>query len=63
MVVHLFRSLRAMEPAFHPIAVILCIDGQLACLLSRTLVLESEGYSVLSVLTAVEGLKRFVKIY
>jgi len=48
-----------MQPAFHPVAVILCIDDQLACLLSRTLVLESEGYSVLSALTAEEGLKLF----
>src|SRR5690349_5728330 len=48
-----------MEPTSRPIAVILCIDDQPACVRVRALVLESEGYCVLSASNAEEGLKLF----
>jgi DNA-binding NtrC family response regulator len=48
-----------MEPNLRPPAVILLIDDQATPLSCRTLLLQSEGYSVLTASSAEEGLKVF----
>ena len=48
-----------MEPNLRPPAVILLIDDEATPLSYRTLLLQSEGYSVLTASSAEEGLKVF----
>jgi DNA-binding NtrC family response regulator len=48
-----------MEPNLRPSAVILLIDDEATPLSCRTLLLQSEGYSVLTASSAEEGLKAF----